>query len=344
MKAVVYDSFRGPIELRDVVAPSPGNGEVVVRVKATGVCRSDWHGWQGHDPDINELPHVPGHEMAGEIAEVGRDIEGWAVGDRVVVPFVAGCGVCEFCLGGNPQVCPNQTQPGFTHWGSFAEYVRVRHAQNNLVALPSDVDFASAASLGCRFTTAYRALVDRASIRPGEWVAVHGCGGVGLSAVMIASALGGRVIAVDVSPAALEMATQLGAEVCVRGDSDVVESIVATTGGGAHVSVDAFGSPSVIENAIGSLRRRGRHVQVGLIFGDQASSPLPMGRIIAWELDVLGSHGAQASVFPGLFDMIAKGQINPGRLVTSRLTLDEGAGALMNLDSKPTPGVAVIEI
>ena len=163
-------------------------GGVVVRVMATGMCRSDWHAWAGHDEIA--FPHVPGHELAGEVVEVGAGVDRWAVGDRVTVPFVCGCGRCEWCLAGNAQVCPDQQQPGFTHWGSFAEYVALHAADTNLVAFPSRVDFATAASLGCRFATAYRALVGRARITEGEWVTVVGAGGVGLSTVMIARALG----------------------------------------------------------------------------------------------------------------------------------------------------------
>jgi len=176
---------------------------------ATGVCRSDWHAWAGHD-DI-AFPHVPGHELAGVVVEVGEQVSRWEVGDRVTVPFVCGCGLCEWCLAGDAQVCPSQHQPGFTHWGSFAEYVVLHAADTNLVGLPEQVSFATAASLGCRFATAYRALVGRARVAEGEWVTVIGAGGVGLSVVMIARALGARVVAVDRNLEALAVASELGA-------------------------------------------------------------------------------------------------------------------------------------
>lgn len=343
MRAIVYEEFNGPIGIRSVSKPSPGPGEVILKVEATGVCRSDWHGWQGHDSAITSLPHVPGHEMAGELSDIGDEVPDWSPGDRVVVPFVAGCGVCEMCLQGDPQVCPNQEQPGFTQWGSFAEYVKIPYANHNLVTLPSSIDFVTAVSLGCRFTTAYRAVVDRANVKRGEWLAVHGCGGVGLSAVMIGVSQGARVVAIDINPGALELAQSLGAEVTVDGSGDVSAEVQTATGGGAHVSIDAVGSAGVVLNSIGALRRRGRHVQVGLLTGTETPTQIPMDRVIAWELDLLGSHGAQASLFSHLFAMIDNSQLDPSRLVTRRLSLELGAAALEKFDSEPTPGIAVIE-
>lgn len=190
----------------DPSCPSDG---VLVQVAATGVCRSDWHAWRGHDPV--QLPIIPGHEFAGVIAAVGADVSGWQVGDRVTTPFVLGCGRCEFCRAGDAQVCPNQEQPGFTLPGSFAQLVAVPRAAANLVRLPDDVSFVAAASLGCRFATAFRALVNHGAVKAGQWVAVHGCGGVGLSAVMIAKAFGAKVVAVDVTADALAAAQRLGA-------------------------------------------------------------------------------------------------------------------------------------
>src|SRR6476469_10047231 len=197
MRAIIYHQFSGPLILEEVAAPQPPDTGVVIEVKAAGICRSDWHGWMGNDPDI-KLPHVPGHEFAGVIAEVGRDVKNWNVGDRVTLPFVCGCGTCEQCLWGNHQVCDRQFQPGFTHWGAFAEYVAVDHADTNLVRLPEEMDFVRAASLGCRFITSFRAVVDQGKVAAGQFVAVHGCGGVGLSAIMIAKAFGANVVAVDI--------------------------------------------------------------------------------------------------------------------------------------------------
>ena len=198
--------------------------------------------------------------------EVGAEVGGWQIGDRVTVPFVCGCGRCDWCREGQAQVCPDQQQPGFTQWGSFAEYVALPAADTNLVAVPDEVDLTAAASLGCRFATAYRALVARAQLTEGEWVTVVGAGGVGLSAVMIAHALGARVVAVDRNPTALASALALGAEHIVRADGiDIPTAVADLTGGGSHVAVDAVGSEHTCADAILSLRRRGRHVQIGLL-------------------------------------------------------------------------------
>jgi alcohol dehydrogenase len=255
------------IEAADPACPADG---VVIAVGATGVCRSDWHAWKGHDPVT--LPHIGGHEFAGTVAAAGPSVARWKAGDRVTAPFACGCGRCEYCLAGDAQVCPDQTQPGFTGPGSFAEFVAVHAADANLVGLPDSVDFVTAACLGCRFATAFRAVTAHGRVRGGDWLAVHGCGGVGLSAVMIGAALGARVVAVDVSAAALDRAGELGAEIMVNaGDADVATVIGEVTGGGAHASLDALGSPAVAATSVRCLRRRGRHVQVGLLPGAAAA-------------------------------------------------------------------------
>ncbi|MBE7213189.1 MAG: alcohol dehydrogenase catalytic domain-containing protein, partial [Gluconacetobacter diazotrophicus] len=245
MKAVWYEAFGGPLRVASVADPAPEPHGVVVEVKASGVCRSDWHGWMGHDASIR-LPHVPGHELAGVVCAVGKDVARWKVGDRVTAPFVLGCGSCAECRAGQQQVCEDQLQPGFTHWGSFAEYVSLPRADGNLVALPDTLDFTTAASLGCRFATSFRAVVDQGRVTAGEWVAVHGCGGVGLSAIMIASALGANVVAVDITDDKLRLARALGAAAVVNAaeTADVAAVVVELTGGGAHVSLDALGHPA----------------------------------------------------------------------------------------------------
>jgi alcohol dehydrogenase len=313
---------------------------VVIEVRATGLCRSDWHGWQGHDADITELPHVPGHELAGEVLAVGADVTRWRVGDRVTVPFICACGRCDSCSAGDHQVCSRQTQPGFTHWGSFAEYVAIDHADVNLVALPPSMDFGTAAALGCRFATAFRAVVAQGRVRPGEWVAVHGCGGVGLSAVMIAAASGAQVVAVDVNPRALELAKQFGAAAGLEAHPDVVAELVSVTGGGAHLSLDALGHPLTAANSVLSLRRRGRHVQVGLLPG--AHTPLPMDRVIGWELALLGSHGMPAHAYGPMLDLVASGALRPDLLVARTIGLAEAADALAEMDKSTAAGMTMI--
>ncbi|MBA8899707.1 zinc-dependent alcohol dehydrogenase family protein [Phyllobacterium sp. P30BS-XVII] len=343
MKAVVFEQFGQAPSIQNVADPAPAPTGVVIKVEATGLCRSDWHGWMGHDPDI-QLPHVPGHELAGTVQAIGKHVTQWKIGDRVTVPFVGGCGHCFECNSGNHQVCEQQFQPGFTAWGSFAEYVAVDFADTNLVGLPETLDFATAASLGCRFVTSFRAVVDQAKVKPGEWVAVHGCGGVGLSAIMIATAMGANVIAVDLTEEKLAFARELGAVATVNGSEqkDIVGAVKEITKGGAHVSIDALGHPSTCFNSIANLRRRGRHVQVGLMLGDHARAPIPMDKVIAYELEILGSHGMQAFRYKALMDMLEHGKLAPQKLIGKRIALDEAPAALMAMDRFEGTGISVV--
>lgn len=343
MKAVLYEAFGQRPTLVTLPDPSPEPHGVVVKVEATGVCRSDWHGWVGHDPDI-ALPHVPGHELAGRVEAVGKDVSRWKVGDRVTVPFVGGCGACPECHAGHQQVCHHQFQPGFTHWGSFAEYVSLHRADLNLVALPETVASVTAASLGCRFVTSFRAVVDQGKVVAGQWVAVHGCGGVGLAAVMIANALGANVVAVDIADDKLALATRLGAAVAVNATAvaSVPEALIDVTGGGAHVSLDALGHPDTCFNSVASLRRRGRHVQVGLMLGDHSTPAVPMDRIVAHELEILGSHGMPAHRYDVMMPMILSGKLKPELLVGKEITLEESIEALVTMDAFRGAGTTVV--
>ena len=343
MKAIRVRETGGPEVLRveTVDDPIPGPGQALVRVEATGLCRSDWHGWQGHDTDIR-LPHVPGHEFAGEITAVGTGVRDWRVGDRVTTPFVCACGTCPACLAGDQQVCHRQEQPGFTYPGSFADLVVVPHAQTNLVRLSDRVGYAAAATLGCRFATAFRAVVAQGRVRPGEWVAVHGCGGVGLSAVMIAVAAGARVVAVDVSAEALELARRFGAEATVDARNPAAPAVRELTGGGAHVSLDALGSQATLTASIEGLRRRGRHVQVGLLPAVTGRPTVPMELVVAFELEILGSHGMPAHAYRELLPLVESGALRPAELITGELALPDAPAALAAMDRPATAGIQVI--
>lgn len=332
MRAVVYDRVGAPPEIREIDPPRCPPDGVVVRVLATGVCRSDWHAWRGHDPV--PLPMVPGHEYAGTVREVGREVNSWQVGDRVTAPFVLGCGRCEYCAAGEQQVCPGQSQPGFTGPGSWADLVAVAAAETNVVRLPDTVDFVAGATLGCRFATAFRAVRTHGEVVEGQSVAVHGCGGAGLSAVMVAKALGAQVVAVDPSQEARALALALGADDTIDPVDwpDVAARVVELSGGGAHVSLDAVGVPAVAVASVTCLRRRGRHVQVGLLLGAAAMAGLPMDLVVSRELQVLGSHGMPAGGYPEMLGMIARGDLDPRRLVHTLIDLEAAPAALMAMD------------
>jgi alcohol dehydrogenase len=344
MKALVFESFQSPPSIQQVADPNPTSDGVVIQVKATGLCRSDWHGWMGHDPDII-LPHVPGHEFAGVVSAVGKDVKKWKVGDRVTVPFICACGTCGECASGNHQVCDDQFQPGFTNWGSFAELVAIERADINLVAMPDEMDFATAASLGCRFATSFRAVVAQGKVTGGQWVAIHGCGGVGLSAVMIAAALGAQVIAVDIAADKLALARSIGAVATVSAHKNphVVEQIREISKGGVHVSLDALGSAATCFNSVANLRKRGKHIQVGLMVEDYQNAPIPMNLVIAKELEIYGSHGMQAYQYDQLLQLILAGKLAPEKLIGKKISLQQSAIDLPRMNEFQELGLTIID-
>lgn len=342
MKAVMYESFQGPLAVQTVAKPSPAAHGVVIEVRANGVCRSDWHGWMGHDRSIL-LPHVPGHEMAGVIVEVGSEVVDLAKGDRVVVPFSCGCGTCPSCLSGYANICDREYQPGFSGWGSMAEQVAVPWADFNVVRLPDELDFVNAAALGCRFMTAYQGIVERGRVRPGEWVAVHGAGGVGLSAIQIAKAIGARVVAVDLDAAKLDFASRLGADAVVNANTDnPVDAIRHITGGGAQVSIDALGAATTAQNSIRCLAKRGRHIQIGLVVAEGANLPIPMNRVISLELEIYGTHGMPARRYEEIFSLVAAGKVDPATLIGKVIDLADAPSELASMGQFAQVGTTVI--
>jgi alcohol dehydrogenase len=345
VKAALFDRFGEPLTVREVPDPIPELDGAVIQVEASGICRSDWYGWQGHDPDIRSLPHVPGHELAGIVVAVGPDVTNWIPGDRVTVPFCCGCGTCVQCQAGSQHICDNYFTPGFTAWGSFAQFVAIRYADTNLVRLPTSLDFVAAASLGCRFVTSFRALVAQGRVAPGQWVAVFGCGGVGLAAIMISRALGAHAVGIDIDSEKLDLAATLGAEETINATQvdDPAIRVIEVTDGGAHIAIDALGGSSTLQGGIRSLRKRGRHVQVGLICGENADRSIPVNLMIARELEIVGSHGMQAHEYPSLLEMIADGRLDPGLLVGRTISLEEAGAELESMGRFKNSGITVID-
>jgi alcohol dehydrogenase len=340
VKAAVYEQFRGDIVVREVADPVPEPGELVVQVLAVGLCRSDYHGWHGTDPDI-VCPHVGGHEFVGRVVAVGRGVNSFREGQRVVAPFVCGCGECEPCRLGQHQVCRRQEQPGFTRWGAFAQYCTVPFAEVNATLVPDDVSDEAAALVGCRVSTAYRGVVERGRLAAGEVLAVHGCGGVGLAAVAMGRALGATVVAVDISPQALALATSLGADIALdaTGVDDVGGAIHEVTGG-AHVSVDCLGNAVTARNSVLGLRALGRHVQIGLF--PAATADFAISRVIRDELEVLGVHGLSASRFRQVLALMHEGGLDPAAMITQRIALGDVPAALPAMGGFAMPGVTVV--
>jgi len=342
MRAARLTAFRAPLEIAGIPDPPCPPDGVVLRVLACGVCRSDWHGWTGADPDV-ALPHVPGHEYCGVVEEAGPLATRWRAGDRVIAPFILACGECADCAAGDQTACAHQVVPGFTAPGAFAERIAVPRADRNLAPLPEALDPAEAAALGCRVTTAWHALTGPAALRPGEWLAVHGAGGVGLSAVMLGAAMGAAVVAVDIVEEKLALARALGATASVNAaGGDPAEAIREITSGGAHVSVEALGLAGTTRASIASLRPLGRHVQIGMPVGDHAAMTLPMDLVYARQLRLFGTRGMPGWKFDGLFRMIGAGRIDTAPLVTRRIGLEDATAELAAMDGPTPPGIAVI--
>ena len=346
MRAALITQYNQPLEVQELPDPTPGVGDAIIQTEACGICRSDWHLWQHHWTWLGieaTLPRVPGHEFGGKIVEVGRDVKSFRVGDRVTVPFHLGCGHCRHCQSGLSNLCLAYGVIGFHHDGGYGNLVRVPSADSTLVRLPEGVDSFTAAALGCRFMTSYHGIVDQAAVRPGEWIAIFGIGGVGLSAVQIGVAVGARVIAVGRSEEKLAKARQEGAEVTIKADADAPAHILEITGGGAAVTVDALGSVKTTLPALQSLGKYGRHVQLGLTGPEEAGvMPMPMDLVVFKELRIVGSLGCPMSSYTGMLSMVAAGKLQPARLVESAIPVADAGKVLNDMTDYSTLGFSVI--
>ncbi|MFC7046503.1 zinc-dependent alcohol dehydrogenase family protein [Halobacteriaceae archaeon GCM10025711] len=349
MRAVVLREYGEPLEVEEVVDPEPDGDGVVIETEACGICRSDWHAWQGHGEWVGDAPpsgQVLGHEPVGRVVAVGDQVQTLAEGDRIAVPFNLGDGTCHHCLNGHGNVCENGLALGFEPDapGAFAEFVHVPAADYNAVVLPESVSAEAMAGLGCRFMTAYHALAHRADLTPGDWVAVHGCGGVGLSAVHLADALGANVVAVDVQDEKLSKARELGAREVVNADeADVVEAIKRVTDGGADVSIDALGIAETARNSVACLDRRGEHVQVGLTTDEERGEvSLPTDLMAMTELSFHGARGMPPTRYDELLALVEAGKVDPGKIVTRTVTLDDVPDRLAAMSDYDTVGVEVV--
>ncbi|MFB6094196.1 MAG: zinc-dependent alcohol dehydrogenase family protein [Halanaeroarchaeum sp.] len=349
MRAAVLREYDEPLSIESVERPAPDPHGVVVETEACGICRSDWHAWKGHGEwadDQVPLGQILGHEPAGVVAAVGADVEAFEVGDRVAVPFSLGDGTCRHCRNGHGNVCEDGYALGFepAAQGAFAEYVHVPEAEYNLEALPEGVSFTAAAAMGCRFMTAFHALSHQVAVDAGDWVAIHGCGGLGLSAVQIADALGARVVAVDVREEPLEMAADFGAARTVNAaETDAAERIRSLSDGGVHVSMDALGSAETVRASIDSIRPRGTHVQVGLTAADDAGEiSLPTDAMTRHEISFVGARGMPPTRYDELFRFVAEERVDPAALVTARVALSDVPERLAAMDDFDTVGVEVV--
>jgi alcohol dehydrogenase len=348
MRAAVFTDYGEPLDVREVDAPEADPDGVVVELEACGICRSDWHGWMGDFAYRWEEGHVLGHEPAGHVVEVGEDVENLAEGDHVAVPFNLSDGTCPMCRKGHSNVCDNGLSLGFDPRapGAFAEEVHVPSADHNAVHLPDGVSSVDMAGLGCRFMTAFHGLAHKADVAAGDWVAVHGCGGVGLSAVHVADALGANVVAVDLFDEKLDLARDLGATATVNAEDaeSVPGEVRDVTDGGANVSVDALGIAETCRNSVESLRKLGQHVQIGLTTSEEGGEvPLPTDRMVLTEIEFIGSYGMQPARYDEIFRMIATDKIDPSKVVSETVPLEATSEKLAAMTDYETVGIPVID-
>lgn len=345
MKAAVLEAFEQPLVVQTMPDPELTPQGAIIRVQANGVCRSDWHAWMGDwDWMKLKLPHILGHEFSGIVEAVGADVTAYRPGDRVVVPFTQGDGTCPYCRSGHQNICDHVALPGFSYWGGFGELVHVPNADANLVTLPEGVSFTEASALGCRFMTAFHGLVDQAKVAPGEWVVIHGCGGVGLSAVQIATAIGASVVAIDISEEKLAFAKRLGAVAAINANEPKLRAHVRdVTGGGAHVAVDALGIAATCQAAVRSLRKRGRHLQIGMTSGaERGTIALPIDIIVQHELQIVGSFGMQPARYTPMLQLVEQKRLRPGELVTNTIGIEQVSDVLAGMGSYNGVGVTVV--
>jgi len=340
MKALVIEDVK-KASLQDFANPKLTDDGVIIELKANGVCRSDWHTWVGDIPIKNP---IIGHEATGVIAEVGRNVKNYKKGDRIIVPFSGSDGTCSCCQQGHTNLCDHMLAPGGSYNGAYAQYMHVPLADRNLIHLPEEISFTDGAALGCRTMTAYHGLIDRVKVRPGEYVVVYGCGGVGLSAINIAAAVGATVIGVDINPKNLELAKAMGAAYTINSTkTNPQEEVMAITKVGAHVGVDALGIPQTCVGSITSLRKLGRHLQVGVTTkAEQGVIPVPVDLIVFKELELYGTLGMPVTGYDALLSLVAQGKLTPGKMVTGEISLSEVPSIFEQMSNFTATGTYVV--
>lgn len=340
MRAAIVRNFGEDLSIEEVADPScPENG-VVLQVAACGICRSDHHGWSGEHPRVKN-GSILGHEYCGTVVEAGARAK-YRTGDRLIAPFILACGDCPACRSGVSNTCANQLSPGFSLPGAYAEYVAVPF-DHNLVHLPESLTPRLAAGLGCRVTTSWHALTDRAAVRAGEWVAIHGTGGIGLAAALLAKALGAQVVVVDIVAEKLEHALGLGADAAVNAaKGDAAEAIREITGGGAQVSIEALGIEATTNASLECLAPLGRHVQVGMPVGKTAHMRINMNAVYMKNLALFGTRGMPAWKYPSLLSLIERGAVDLNPLVAREVALSGASAELHAMNGPMPPGTAVI--
>jgi 6-hydroxycyclohex-1-ene-1-carbonyl-CoA dehydrogenase len=320
MKAAVFHAAHQPLTVQEVPDPTPGPGELLVRVAACGVCHTDLHYIDHGTPTFKKPPLILGHEISGTVAGLGAGVSGWQPGDRVLLPAVYGCGQCPACRNGRENICERMVMFGNNVDGGYAEFVVA--PSRDVHRLPERIPLVEGAIIADALTTPYHAVVHRGRVQAGDQVAVFGCGGIGLNLVQVAAAFGARVTAVDLSEEKLEWARRLGAAATVHPPQveRVDKAVRELTGGGANVAFEAIGLPQTQEQAFACLRTGGRLVLVG--FAGEAMR-LDGGRAMFREMEIVGSLGCRSIDYPRVISLVEQGRLRLAELVTARFPLAE---------------------
>lgn len=320
MKAAVFHKANQPLSIEEIPTPTPGPGEILVKVAGCGVCHTDLHFIDHGVPTFKKPPLILGHEASGTVAAIGSEVGGLKEGDRVLLPAVYGCGHCRMCRMGRENVCDNMVFFGSSVDGAYAEYL----VAPALVAigLPDEIPLIEGAIIADATTTPFHAVVNRGQVKPGDAVVVFGCGGIGLNCVQIAAAVGGQVIAVDIADHKLDWARKLGAKATVnpKAVERLDKELRKLTRGGADIAFECIGNPAVQEQAFNSVRTGGRFVVVG-------SSDKPMslntGKVMFREIEIIGSLGCRVVDYGRVLELARQGKIKVSELVTAKFPLDE---------------------
>jgi 6-hydroxycyclohex-1-ene-1-carbonyl-CoA dehydrogenase len=328
VKAAVFYAAHEPMRIEDVPTPQPRAGEILIRVAGCGVCHTDLHYLDHGTPTFKQPPVILGHEIAGTVAALGAGVTVLKEADRVLVPAVLSCGHCTLCRTGRENICENSQMLGNHIDGGYAEYVAV--PAKDVFRMPDDVPLVEGSVIADAVTTPFHAVVRRGKVAAGDWVIVFGCGGVGLSLVQVAAAVGARVIAVDVKDAKLETARRFGATATLNPAAvpKLDKAVRALSGGGVDVAFEAVGKATAQEAALNCLRTGGRLVLVGY---SPETLPLNAGRVMFRELDIMGSLGCRPVDYPRAIELVRQGKVRLADMVTHRFPLDRIGEAMDTL-------------
>jgi 6-hydroxycyclohex-1-ene-1-carbonyl-CoA dehydrogenase len=320
MKAAVFYGPKQPLKIEEYPEPQIGPDDILVKVTACGLCHTDLHYIDHGVPTFKKPPLILGHEASGTVAEIGANVKNMKIGDRILLPAVLTCGTCEFCRIGRENICQNMVMFGNHIDGAYAEYVRA--PAKDAFILPPEIPLEEGCIIADATSTPYHAVKNRAQVKPGDTVAVFGCGGVGVNLVQLSAAVGATVIAVDIVDQKLQWAKKLGAVYTLNAKQspDIVKDIRKMTKGGVDIAFEAIGNPQTITSAFNSLKKGGRLCVVGYTDKDMVISA---AKTMFFEMEIIGSLGCRPVDYPRLIEMVRIGKVQVTPLVTHKFKLDK---------------------